>query len=146
MIEQATKIFSVFFISMLKFIGGPLSATALGLRPLETIFVCIAGMMTSVAVFSVFGKWLKINVLDKYRKPLLFSPRNRKIVSLWNRFGIKGIAFLTPIFLTPIGGTIIATSFGESKKNIYVFMLISATFWAVALTFTFSFFKYMLVK
>lgn len=141
MLEQASKIFSVFFISMLKFIGGPLSATALGLRPLETIFICIAGMMTSVCLFSFFGKWLKIHVLDRYRKPALFSPKNRRIVSLWHKFGIKGIAFLTPIFLTPIGGTIIATSFGESKKNIYIFMLISATFWAIILTFIFAFCK-----
>lgn len=141
MLEQATKIMSVFFISMVKFMGGPLSGTLLEMNPFQTIIICILGMMTSVILFSMFGQWIKTNVFDRFRKPVLFTSKNRQIVKIWNKFGLHGVAFLTPIFLTPIGGTIIASSFGESKKRIIVYMLISCVLWAFALTFSFAFFK-----
>ncbi|MDH5398541.1 MAG: hypothetical protein OEX02_10360, partial [Cyclobacteriaceae bacterium] len=49
----------------------------------------------------------------------------------WKRFGALGIAFLTPILLMPIGGTLILTSFGSPRKKIFTYMLMSATFWSV---------------
>lgn len=146
MIEEVTKIMSVFFISMLKFMGGPLSGTLLGMQPLKIILVCVLGMMTSVVVFSLFGSWIKRNVFDRFRKPVLFTSKNRQLVKMWNKFGLHGVAFLTPIFLTPIGGTIIASSFGESKTRIFIFMLVSCVLWAVALTFTFGYFKVQLAQ
>lgn len=141
MFEQLGKWFSVFFISMLKFIGGPLSASLLDFKPIESVIICVLGMMTSVLLFSIVGSWLKTFVLNHFRKPLLFTPKNRMIVRIWNKFGINGVAFLTPIFLTPIGGTMIATSFGESKKKILISMFISSIFWSIVLTFIFGYFK-----
>lgn len=146
MLDQITKIMSVFFISMIKFMGGPLSGTMLGMNPLHIITICVLGMMTSVVVFSLFGSWIKRNVFDRFRKPVLFTSKNRQIVKMWNKFGLQGVAFLTPIFFTPIGGTIIASSFGESKQRIFIYMLVSCVLWAVALTFAFAYFKVQLIK
>lgn len=146
MLDQVTKIMSVFFISMIKFMGGPLSGTLLGMKPLEIILICVLGMMTSVAVFSLFGGWIKSNIFDRFRKPVLFTSKNRQIVKMWNKFGLHGVAFLTPIFLTPIGGTIIASSFGESKQRIFIYMLVSCVLWAIALTFSFAYFKTQLIQ
>lgn len=42
-----------------------------------------------------------------------------------------GIAFLTPLILTPIGGTVVLTSFGVAKKKILFTMLVSALFWSI---------------
>jgi hypothetical protein len=44
---------------------------------------------------------------------------------------MPGVAFLTPLIFTPIGGTILLTSFGSPRKHILISMLISAVFWAV---------------
>jgi hypothetical protein len=61
----------------------------------------------------------------------IFSKKSRQIVSLWSKYGELGIAFLTPIVLTPIGGTLILVSFGTKKRKIFSYMLISAIIWAI---------------
>src|ERR1700749_3251818 len=123
MLEQLAKWMSVFFLSMIKFIGGPLSAIALGLEPPETIIFSVLGMMTSVIIFSFVGIWIKDNIFKKFIKPkALFTKRNRQLVGLWSKYGIQGVAFLTPVIFSPIIGTLLAASFGESKLRIFLYM------------------------
>jgi hypothetical protein len=55
-------------------------------------------------------------------------------VRIWKRFGMAGIALLTPLLLTPIGGTVLAVSFRVSRGQLLLYMLISAVFWAVVQT------------
>ncbi|MDJ1470572.1 small multi-drug export protein [Cytophagaceae bacterium DM2B3-1] len=120
---------------MFKFIGGPLSGVALGLHWTETYLLTVTGMMISVILFTFLGKTLKDNFLSRfYKKRLLFTPRNRRLVKIWRKYGMLGVAFLTPIILTPIGGTIVASSFGESKFRIFLYMFLSALAWGVILT------------
>jgi hypothetical protein len=116
---------------MIKFIGGPLSGAAAGLTWIETFVFTVLGMMASVLIFSFLGENAKKRFLSRFRKKkkMLFTPRNRRIVRIWRKYGLKGVAFLTPILLTPIGGTIMAASFGEPPKRILVYMLVSAIFW-----------------
>lgn len=58
----------------------------------------------------------------------------RRTAVLIRKYGLGGVAFLTPLFLTPIGGTIIAVGMGKPKNKIIVFMLISAIGWALVFT------------
>ena len=117
---------------MLKFVGGPLLGVASGLTFWQTAIFTSLGMMTSVFIFSTFlGKGFKKWLLTKfYKNKKLFTTKNRKMVKIWNNFGLSGLAFLTPILFTPIGGTIIATSFGETRKRILGYMFVSSIFWS----------------
>jgi len=141
-LTEILKYFSVYLISMIKFFGGPVLGITSGLSFVETMVLTIAGMMTSVVIFSLIGrtfsKWYA-----KYRrrnKVLVFTSKNRRIVKVWQKFGVTGIAFLTPILLTPIVGTVVAALFGAPRKRIFVHMLWSAVFWGAALTlFVFKF-------
>jgi hypothetical protein len=65
-------------------------------------------------------------------------------VNIWRKYGLKGVAFFTPILLTPIGGTILAVSFGESKGKIFLYMLCSAIFWGIILSVAVHYFGEML--
>ena len=98
-----------------------------------TMLVTVAGMMTSVIVFTYFGEWMKRRIISRYfrRKRKLFSKKNRRVVKIWRRYGPVGVAALTPILLMPIGGTIILTSFNIPPRKIVRYMLASAIFWAV---------------
>ncbi|KAA5543415.1 hypothetical protein F0145_17045 [Adhaeribacter rhizoryzae] len=131
---------SVFLLSMVKFFGGPLAGVSLGLSLGATMALTVAGMMTSVFIFSgigtLFSKWYAEQQRQK-QKPI-FTKKNRRIVRVWQRFGMVGIAFLTPILLTPIIGTVVATVLGASQRHILVHMLWSAVFWGVTLTFLVS--------
>lgn len=127
---------------MVKFFGGPLAGISLGLSFLETMLFTVAGMMTSVVIFSLLGrafaKWY--TAWRKKQKATVFNSKNRRIVKVWRKFGLTGIAFLTPVIFTPILGTIVAALLGAPRKQIFVQMLWSAVFWGAALTlFVFKF-------
>jgi len=88
--------------------------------------------MTSVLIFSLLGTSAKEKIFKRWqRKKKLFTPRNRRMVRILRKYGLKGVAFLTPVFLSPIIGTVMAASFGESKRRIFFYMLGSAVFWGV---------------
>ena len=125
------KALSVFLLSMLKFILGPMTGLALGLHFVISVLATIGGMMMSVVIFTYFGEWLRAAVLHRfYRDSRKFTPRTRRIAA-WRKYGLSGIAFLTPLLLTPIGGTLLAVGATKSKGRILLAMLISATSWSL---------------
>jgi membrane protein DedA with SNARE-associated domain len=130
--ETILKIISVYFSTMLKFIFGPLGGYAAKLNFLTTVLTSVAGMMTVVLLFTFFGEWLRKNVLSKFsKKQSKFSVNNKRFVSIWKKYGLVGVAILTPLILTPIGGTILAVSSGSPKDKIIFYMFISAAIWSL---------------
>ena len=132
MLEEILKAFSLVYLpSMLKFIFGPLGGYAGKLNMVTTIVGTVAGTMTVVFLFAFAGDWIRINVLNKlYPNRKRFSDRNRKFVMIWKKYGVAGVAFLTPLILTPIGGTLVAVSFGSPRDKLILYMFISASAWA----------------
>lgn len=132
MLEQTVKIISIVFLTMFKFIFGPVGGYAAGLPLIVTITITVVGMMLSVFLFTFLGKLIKEKLLNRIlgsRKQ--FSKRTRRFVTIWRKYGVAGIAFLTPLILTPIGGTLILTSYNTPKNKIIVYMLASAIAWAI---------------
>ena len=134
MLEIAIKVFSVIVASMFKFIFGPITGRASSLNILLTMMSTIVGMMTIVWVLAYFGMWIRRRILVR-----LFKNRDRKVSTskyreFFRRYGLAGIAFLTPIILTPIGGTLLAIGFGNPRAKVITYMLISAAGWSVILT------------
>ncbi|MGE0770958.1 MAG: hypothetical protein AB7K37_04535 [Cyclobacteriaceae bacterium] len=135
MIEEIAKAVSLVLLpSMLKFLFGPLAGKAAGLGLITTMIATAAGMMASVVAFTYFGEFLRTKIL-KYLK---LGPKpdfnDRQNSSFFKKYGVAGIALLTPVILTPIGGTLLAVSATSNKKKILVYMLISACFWSVVIT------------
>lgn len=140
MIESFLTFLGIYFLCWFKFIAGPIFGSAAGYSLLGTILITIAGMMSSVLIFTVLGKKLKVHlerILYKKKRPI-FSKKSRKIVHIWKKYGEIGIAFFTPIIFTPIGGTLIMVSFGVKKGKIYTYMLCSACIWAVVFSVSIS--------
>tara|TARA_R110002051_G_C8616785_1_gene482703 strand:- start:309 stop:770 length:462 start_codon:yes stop_codon:yes gene_type:complete len=133
MIENILTLLGIYFLSWFKFLAGPVLGSAAGYSVLENVLITIAGMMTSVMIFTLLGTKLKALFEGNFQKKpkLIFSAKNRRIVQLWRKYGEIGIAFFTPLLFTPVGGTLIMVSFGVKKSHIYMHMLWSACFWAV---------------
>ena len=132
---QFAKYISVILASTLKFVGGPLAGLAFRLNWVETAACTLVGMMLSVLIVSFAGEAL-LRLSQRFRKtpPRRFTRRSRMAVRIWQRAGMAGIAFLTPILLTPIGGTAIALSFNVKRFKLISYMLISGLFWAIIQT------------
>lgn len=143
--DQVLKYGIVFFVSMFKYAAGPITGPTLHLEIWETAIFTALGMIVSVIVFTQIGEVIKNKIQQKLKqkgKYRLFSTKNRRLVRIWKRFGITGIAFLTPLLLTPIGGTIIALSFGVKRRYIFLYMSISAILWAYPTAYFFYEFEH----
>lgn len=131
----------VYFPSMLKFIIGPIAGYSAGLTLVSTVLGTVAGTMTIVLLFVFFGDFMRKKIFNRFfsnRKR--FSERNRQFVGVWKKYGIAGVAALTPILLTPIGGTLLAVSFGTPKDKLIIYMFISASVWALLFSSAIYFF------
>ncbi|SFA88858.1 small multi-drug export protein [Algoriphagus aquimarinus] len=131
--ESILTLLGIYFLCWFKFLAGPVLGSAAGYSVWQNVLVTVAGMMTSVVIFTLVGTRIKDTLDEKiFTKPkLVFSKKNRRIVQLWKKYGEIGIALFTPILLSPIGGTLIMVSFGVKKRHIYFHMFWSACFWAV---------------
>jgi uncharacterized membrane protein len=130
------KYFTVIIATAIKFFNGPIAGFVLNLTWWETAVCSIIGMMTTVIVVSFLGEQVQ-RLIAKYRtkKATLFSKRSRFAVKIWIKLGIWGIAFFTPLFFTPIGGTLLALSFKVPKTKIIFSMMVLALFWGVVLSY-----------
>jgi uncharacterized membrane protein len=142
--------FAVMAASSIKFVAGPLTGFGLGLSMIETILCTWVGMMSTVMIMLTMGRFL-VQQISRLRvqKPKLFSGRARYAVRVWQSFGIKGIAVMTPLLFTPIGGSLLALSFKVPTPRVLVFMAISGFFWAVVFTVMFyqlTFLRDLLIK
>jgi hypothetical protein len=130
--QEILKAIPIYFSTMFKFIIGPVAGYQAGLTLMTTILLNVASMMTVVIAFAFFGDFLRKNVINRlFKRKKLFTVRNRRIVTIWKKYGIVGVAALTPCLLTPIGGSIVAISFGAPKNKMILYMFISASIWSI---------------
>ncbi len=133
--EEILKALSVYLSTMIKFIFGPIGGKAAGLHVITTMVVTAAGMMTVVVAFTYFGEYIREKILDRvFKKAKPKEELNKKNNSFFKKYGLAGIAILTPVILTPIGGTLLAVSVSPNREKIIFYMLISACVWSVILT------------
>lgn len=120
---------------MFKFIFGPTLGYAAGYSLITTVIITISGMMLSVYLFTYLGEFIRNKWLASFfSKRKKFSTKSRQFVKIWKRYGERGVAFLTPLLLTPIGGTLILTGNKTHKGKIISLMWISAVFWSFVIS------------
>ena len=137
MFGPAAKYISVFLLSMVKFFGGPVAGAAIGLSFWDTLMLTVGGMMTSVIIFSFIGTAVsrRFAASRRLKNKKVFNKKSRRIVKVWMKFGMGGIAFMTPILLSPIIGTILATVLGAKRLQIILHMFWSAILWGTIFTY-----------
>ena len=139
LIAEIGKILTVLFTSSLKFIFGLIISFGWDMGFLPSVLLTIAGGMAGVYFFAILDKTIsrlwnkyfaKPNLLNKVK----FTTFRRLMVRIKGRYGILGIAFLTPIlFQIPIG-TILAMRLIKDLRKVSLYMLASLTFFSVLLS------------
>jgi len=94
MSEEILRALPVLLASMIKFILGPVGGHVAKLHFITTVAATILGMMTMVVLFTYFGDWIKDKIFSRFfKKRKKFTPRNRRFVRIWKKFGLAGVAF-----------------------------------------------------
>lgn len=71
----------------------------------------------------------------------IFSSRNRRLVKIWKKWGLLGIALITPVTISIPVGTFIATRLVPNKKKVMLYMFLSVLFWSVLISSLFEIYQ-----
>ena len=64
----------------------------------------------------------------------IFSRRSRRMVRIWKRYGLLGLAALTPVLFSIPLGTFFMVRLEKNRSKIILYMFISITCWSLIIT------------
>jgi hypothetical protein len=72
---------------------------------------------------------------DVYEAPKrVFTPQTRRMVRIWRRYGLFGLAALTPVLFSIPLGTFFMVRLEKNRKKILLYMFISILSWSLLMT------------
>jgi uncharacterized membrane protein len=144
-LESWWEILSVFLLSTVKFVFGAVPlALVYGFSFFETVTVTSLGGFVGVTFFVFMSD--KLIADFKKRKALkdktqsvaipkkIFTHKNKIIVVVKHRFGLLGIALLTPLLLSIPIGCFLAVRYFKDKHRILIYMFCAILFWSVSIS------------
>lgn len=164
--SEFVKIILIILLSSVKFAAGPPFAyydQRYDFTFFETVIYSLIGGMLGVWVFTFFSleiqfaiDWIKKKFFhavskrpfgkssvtaaenDQPAEKKIFSKKSRRFVRLWRKYGLIGVAFITPVIISIPVGTVILNLFEDNKQKIFIYMFFSILFWAVLMTSIFE--------
>lgn len=109
----------------------PLGLT-LKLHPLLTGILSAAGSMLSAVIVIFFGTSIRNWLVRRTRNKS--GGRTSRMTRIWDKYGIPGIGFLSPLITGAPLGAAIGISFGAEPRKLFVWMTIGIVFWSSVLT------------
>lgn len=103
----------------------------------------VFGSILFTYLFAGILKWwdrVKEGLFSSKHPKKIFTKFNRRVIRIKHRFGLTGIAILTPIFLSIPIGAFLAERFYKDKKKVILYLSVSAIAWCFALYFIYLFF------
>ena len=134
---EIIKIIGLIAFASVKFFLAPPATILAGYSFFETLAITISGGIIGVFIFFYFGEFIK-GLFSKYwkrnKKKKIFTKSSRRMANIKVKYGLIGLAFLTPcLFSIPIGCFIAARYFDHDKKTI-PYLILSVLFWSITLT------------
>lgn len=141
------KILSVFLTCSFAFkIGFPTAVAVFEFDFVKVMLVSCGGGIAGNILFTYISAAI-IRAIHNFRakrnlihKKRIFNKFNRRIIRIKQKFGLAGIAFITPLFLSTPVGAFIAERFFRDKKKIILYLSASTVLWAFSLYFLFTMF------
>lgn len=136
MLEVFLQYLSVAALASIKVLPGLALAMVYKFNSLEIFLSLSIGGIAGITVFTFLGErirtWLKRRRKDKNKgKDKSINIRKaRRILRIWHKYGLLGIAVLTPPMISPPFGSIISVAFRENRGRILLYMYISVVAWA----------------
>lgn len=99
---------------------------------LEGSIANVLGGVIGIVLFTYLGSYIQDYFVKKYPQYFnrKFTPTNRFMVKVKQKFGLGGIAVITPVLLSIPVGVLVALTLTHDKRKIMISMIISTLFWA----------------
>lgn len=139
MLMSLCQVVIIMLISSLKFVLAiPLATYQYNFSFWETFFFSSIGGVLGVVVFANFSRW----IINQYNTWISSNKKSNSKVGLKKfvaiktvrKYGLFGIAFLTPIFFSIPIGTFIALRFFPNKKKTLPVLAASVFGWSFVLS------------
>lgn len=115
---------------------GLLVSPATNYTYLESVILLLFGGFTGVIFFYYFSNWIN-KMISKFfpskKKKKVFSNKVRRFINIKNKYGLIGIAIISPITISIPVGSFIASRFFSKDKYTLVFMLAGIVLWSIIL-------------
>jgi hypothetical protein len=161
------RIIEVLILSGVKFLLAPPLSFKLGFSYPKTILITTIGGLLGVIFFYFLSdmimrlfrrEWPKIKYYfskkglelepavvkipkKKSQPKKKFSRKNKLIVLTRKKYGLWGIAALTPLLLSIPLGTFLAIKYYRNKKNVFLSLALSVVCWSVIMSSIYAIFK-----
>ena len=130
------KILAVISLSGVKFLFAiPLSIIKYDFNFLHTLIFSITGGVIGIFIFSFLSQnFFKFLVEKRAAKKKKRSIKQVVMIKIASKYGLFGIAFLTPIFLSIPIGTFLALRFFPDKRRTIPMLVTSVVGWSLVLS------------
>lgn len=128
-------------------IGTPTIILIYGSNYVMALLSSCIGAVLGTVVFTYLSagilKWwdkLKERWFPSKTPKKVFTKGNRRIINIKRRFGLVGIAVITPVLLSIPIGAFLAERFYKDKKKVILYLSVSGVVWCFVFYFAFLFF------
>ncbi len=149
-VEEIThwlKILEVTLIASVKFLLAPFEAERYNMSYWQSFMYTTGGGTLGIFVFYYAGHfisqwWIKnVAKIKSFltRRPItdftgenkrVMTRKNKLIVRVKNKFGLAGIAFVTPCLISIPIGTLVAVAIYRKRKPVILYLMISLVLWS----------------
>jgi hypothetical protein len=91
-------------------------------------------------------RWIRKHRQDHVKKEKVFTGRNRRIIRIKQRYGLIGIAFITPLLLSIPVGVFLVVRYYHARQTRFIYLIASNLFWSVIYTMFYLFWDGLLFK
>lgn len=123
-------------LSGVKFFLAPSTVVITGYGFWDTIWITSVGGILGFLMFFYFGQFFrrKMQFLFKKKEKKRFSKRNRFIAKIRGKYGLWGLAILTPCILSIPIGAVMASIYYPKRKGVLMIFGLMIIAWSFILT------------
>lgn len=140
--EELLQVIFIVILSATKFLTAPITSLNIGFNYLQTLILTTIGGILGVIVFFYLSNgiaYLFYKITSKFKKngtkpKNVFTWKNKMIVKTVRKYGLLGVAIITPVLLSIPLGTFIAARYFEDQTQVLKYLCSSVVFWSVILS------------
>jgi len=130
LVEELLKVLSTAAFGALDLWIGLPAGLAVGLSPVVSGVSAVTGAILGVLLMLRAGERLRDWVYERR----WLAKRRKRIESMWNRYGVIGVALQAPMLTGAPLATVLALALGAPARPLLYWMVISIVLWGTVLT------------